>query len=79
MIDKRADKRVPAHICQLANHSSWGSDYLSIGAFYDFGYDKDAAKHAPIISLFVDVPFHGLVAEYTSRTHSVSLRIESRL
>lgn len=63
----------------IERRSSWGSDYMSVSAFYDFGYDKDCARTAPILSMTVDVPFEGLVTKRVSKTYGVSLRIESRL
>lgn len=59
--------------------SSWGSDYVSVAALYDFGYDKHNAHFAPIVSLIVDIPFKGLVAKRVMKTHGISLRIESRI
>lgn len=69
----------PANICAMEEISSWGSDYFSIAALYDFGYDKDCARFAPIVSLIFDIPFKGLVAKRVAKTHGISLRIESRI
>lgn len=70
---------IKANYRAIERRSSWGSDYMSVSAFYDFGYDKDCAKNAPILSMTVDVPFEGLVTKRVSKTFGVSLRIESRL
>lgn len=77
--DMRKDKSAPANIEALESRSIWGSDYFSVTAYYDFGYDKPHAWCAPIISLTVDVPFQGAVTQRVSKTHGISLRIESRL
>lgn len=69
----------PANTCIMEKLSSWGSDYLSFAALYDFGYDKLHAHYAPIVSLIVDIPVKGLVAERVMKTHGISLRIESRI
>lgn len=77
--DRRCDKTVPANLALLKTRSSWGTDYFSVTALYDFGYDCDDASCAPIVSFTVDIPFKGAVAKRASKTHSVSLRIESRI
>jgi hypothetical protein len=77
--DKRCDQTVPANLALLKTRSSWGTDYVSATALYDFGYDREDESCAPIISLTVDIPFSGAVAKRASKTHSISLRIESRI
>jgi hypothetical protein len=69
----------PANTCVMETLSSWGSDYFSIAALYDFGYDKQKARFAPVVSLIVDIPFKGLVAKRVAKTHGISVRIESRI
>lgn len=69
----------PANMSIMEALSSWGSDYVSVAALYDFGYDKHNARFAPVVSLIVDIPFKGLVAKRVVKTHGISLRIESRI
>jgi len=77
--DLRKDKMVPVNINALEVRSGWGSDYGTITGFYDFGYDKEDACHAPVISFTVDIPFRGVVDKRIGKTYAVSIRIESRL
>jgi len=77
--DLRAVKTVPANLNLVEERSSWGSDYISVTALYDFGYDRENATVAPIFSLTVDIPFKGAVTKRVIKTTAISLRIESRL
>jgi len=63
----------------LQDNSTWGSDHFSISAFYDFGYEREGACHAPLISLTVDIPWKGPVTYQVTKAHTISLRIELRL
>lgn len=63
----------------LARRSKWGSDHFSVGAFYDFGFEKECRWYTPIISITVDIPWHGPVTDMTTKSHGISLRIESRI
>lgn len=77
--DRRSDQKMPANIALLQERSSWGSDYVSVSALYDFGYEREDSLIAPILSLTVDIPFKGAATKRVSKTHAISLRIESRL
>jgi len=65
--------------CLLEKRSKWGSDHFSVGAFYDFGFEREACWHTPIISLTIDIPWHGPVTQMVPKSHGISLRIESRI
>lgn len=81
--DQRSSEEIaqtaPANTCIIEERSSWGQDYMSISAMYDFGYEKDNGQSSPILSLTVDIPFKGLIAKQAPKTHGISLRIESRI
>jgi hypothetical protein len=74
LYDKR-DRRSPrSNLSFINNRSSWGSEYVSIGAFYDFGEVR--TYWYPKISLYWDIPVDWLVAKRAARTNSVSLMFE---
>ncbi len=72
--DLRVDPEFVADFSFVEHASSWGSEYATIGAFYDFGCVRE--HWYPKISLFWDIPVDWLVAKRSARTHSVSLMFE---
>ncbi len=56
--------------------SSWGSEYLTIGAFYDFEKVRECPSLYPKISLYWDIPVGWLVSKRAAKTTSVSLMFE---
>jgi hypothetical protein len=55
--------------------SSWGMEYVSVGAFYDFGKIREHPLY-PKISAYWDIPVEWLVSKRSSKTHSLSLMLE---
>jgi hypothetical protein len=56
--------------------SSWGMEYVTVGAFYDFGKVRECPTLYPKISAYWDIPVNWLVSKRASKTNSVSLMIE---
>jgi hypothetical protein len=56
--------------------SSWGAEYISIGAYYDFAKVHDCPSLYPKISLYWDIPVNWLVSKRAAKTTSVSLMFE---
>lgn len=81
MHDKFSDQRPIAlqqkYPSYLPKHrSSWGSEYVSIGAFYDFEKVHECPSLYPKISLYWDIPVGWLVSKRAAKTTSVSLMFE---
>ncbi len=74
--DQRSNKTVPVDLKQVINLSSWGSDYVTLNVFYDFGKDKVKRSIDPIISFRWDIPATFFVTSRVVRTHEVALGIE---
>ena len=66
--------KVPTKLGPVHERSSWGSEYVTIGAFYDFG--KTCGCVYPKISAYWDIPVNWLVSKRASKTNSVSLMFE---
>ena len=72
-------KKIPSHLHPLRELSSWGSEYVTVGAFYDFGKpweDDTWCRVSPKISAYWDIPVSWLVSKRAAKTNSVSLMIE---
>ena len=77
--DKRSDeekKRIRTVLEPVRERSSWGMEYVTLGAFYDFGKVKDCPCIYPKISAYWDIPVTWLVAKRASKTNCVSLMVE---
>ena len=74
--DKRCDKSIEVNICDIQELSQWGSDYVGLSAFYDFGKMKVERGCAPIVSLQWDVPMAVFIADRVPRTHRISIGIQ---
>ena len=67
-------KALPSNICSLEPCSSWGAEYVSIGAFYEFG---DVCRGIyPKLSAYWDMPVDWLVSKRAAKTNSVSIMVE---
>ena len=78
-IDKRptdVQRKFPSRIGARESCSSWGSEYVSIGAYYDFGKVRECPTLYPKLSLYWDIPVNWLVSKRAAETHSVSLMLE---
>lgn len=56
--------------------SSWGAEYITVGAYYDFEKVHDCPSLYPKISLYWDIPVNWLVSKRAAKTTSVSLMFE---
>ncbi len=74
--DMRRDKAVPVNLEPVRARSSWGSEYVTVGAFYDFNKNCEWAWWRPIISAYWDIPVDWKVSKRSAKTHSVSLMVE---
>jgi hypothetical protein len=61
---------------RLKDLTDWGSDYITLNAFYDFGRTKAEAEGEPIIFFAWDVPLDMLVTRNTYKTNKVMLGVE---
>ncbi len=66
----------PANLAPLCTLSSWGTEHVTVGAFYDFGLVRDRPCLYPKISAYWDIPVNWLVSKRASKTHSVSLMFD---
>lgn len=75
--DRRKDKTAAINLDQLrGNRSSWGQEYVSLTAFYDFAKFQECRSYLPTLSLSWDIPVQWKVSERSSKTNSVSLMVE---
>jgi hypothetical protein len=75
--DKRPNKaELPVLIKQAVELSSWGADYVTLNAFYDFGKPKLFRSFDPIASLRWDIPANFFVSSRSVKTTRVSLGVE---
>lgn len=77
--DKRSlseQTRLPARLGPVAARSSWGAEYVTVGAFYDFGKIRECPTLYPKISAYWDIPVNWLISKRASKTNSVSLMLE---
>lgn len=55
--------------------SGWGSEYISVGLFYDLAKERDCCRY-PTVSLYWDIPVDWLISERSARTHCISLVVD---
>ncbi|GAI85304.1 unnamed protein product, partial [marine sediment metagenome] len=60
--DRRCDKTIPAHLCNVENFSSWGADIATLTVFYDFGTVNYVRNFSPVAYLSWDIPVDWRVA-----------------
>lgn len=60
--------------CEKA--TDWGSDYITLNVFYDFGKMKAYRRFDPIVSLAWDIPSALLVTHGAAKTNRISLGVE---
>ncbi len=77
--DRRSDElraRIKTDLSPLRERSSWATEYITLGAFYDFGKMWDCPTLYPKISAYWDIPVNWLVSKRAAKTNSVSLMVE---
>lgn len=63
-------------LAKMSERTAWGSDYVSVNVFYDFGKAKPEWSAYPILTLNWDIPVSVLVASSVAKTDRVSLGVE---
>jgi len=66
---------IEPNVNDFEKRSSWGSEYISIGLFYDIAKDRTCCRY-PTISAYWDIPVDWLLSERSARTHAISLVID---
>lgn len=76
--DIRKDKTINVNLDQLrGNRSSWGQEYVSLTAFYDFAKFQECRSYLPTLSVSWDIPVQWKVSERSSKTNCVSIMVEA--
>ncbi|MGC2310386.1 MAG: hypothetical protein WA432_02060 [Candidatus Babeliaceae bacterium] len=57
--------------------SSWSSEYVMLGLFYDFAKNKEIRGATPTLSLMWDIPVQFITSHRAFRTHGISLLLET--
>lgn len=60
----------------IEDETSWGSDYITLNVFYDFGKANSCRKIDPIIFLAWDIPSSMLDTKRTLKTNKIMLGVE---
>lgn len=60
----------------IEDATSWGSDYITLNVFYDFGKTKVCRKIEPIIFFAWDIPSSMLETKRTLKTNKIMLGVE---
>ncbi len=79
LIDRRsleAQTAVPALLDPVRARSSWASEYVTFGAFYDFSATKECPTWYPKIFAYWDIPVEWLVSKRSAKTNALSLMLE---
>ncbi|HEV2601154.1 MAG TPA: hypothetical protein VGT41_02550 [Candidatus Babeliales bacterium] len=74
--DARINRSLPVSLVQATAKSRWGSGYVTLNAFYDFGKMKVCRGCEPIVSLAWDIPVPQFVARRSIKSHRISLGVE---
>lgn len=74
--DNRPQQEVATTFNTAKKLSSWGADYVSLQAFYDFAGEADQDVLHPTIKLKWDVPTNIFAAKRVTKTHVISLTID---
>ena len=63
----------------MDRRSEWASEYVNVGALYDFAKDSKERNFKPIITFAVDIPVQFLITKRVAKTFGISLTVESTL
>lgn len=77
--DKRPESRqkeVPVNLKEVQELSKWGSDYVSLTAFYDTGKLETSRGFRPIFSATWNIPTSWFVARGVAKTTEVTLAVD---
>lgn len=76
VVDLRGTDVVPANISFLREKSCWAAEHVTLGLFYDMGYEYDDRGILPVFTFFWDIPVNGSVSKNAFRTNGIGLSIE---
>lgn len=62
--------------CSIEEETSWGSDYITLNVFYDFGKTKVCRSFEPIVFFAWDVPSNLLETVRALKTNKIVLGVE---
>ena len=76
--DQRSPERIeqaPADLKGVSKRSEWGSDYITLNIFYDFGKVKAEREKYPLFWVRWDVPTLFYMSKQVAKTHRISLGV----
>jgi hypothetical protein len=76
MRSEDVQKARPVHLDPVRARSSWGTEHVTLGAFYDFGKTRQSGWCLPVIAAYWDIPVDWFVSKRSAKTHSVSVTFE---
>lgn len=74
--DERVDQSVPSNLKPVEEQSQWGSEFVTLCAFYDFEKSATCVGHKPIVRVSWDIPFTLLVGRRYVHSYKVALGLE---
>lgn len=74
--DERVDQTVPSNLKPVEEISQWGSEFVTLCAFYDFEKSAVCVGHKPIVRVAWDIPFTLLVGRRYVHSYKVALGLE---
>lgn len=75
--DERRTIKPSVDLGPVERRSSWGREYVTVGAFYDFAKFKECRWWLPTLSLYWDIPVDWEVSKRSPKTHAISLMVEA--
>lgn len=75
--DLRSDTSVPINRELLEKRSSWGSEHVTVSAFYDFAKFRDCRGYLPTVTAALDMPTDWIISKRSSRSYCISILLES--
>lgn len=75
--DERCDTSVPAQFALMLNDSSWGTERMHVGIFYNLEDGRSHHAVEPLVYLTADIPVDWIVSRRSFKTYGISLGIES--
>lgn len=75
-IDERIDQSVPSNLQPVEERTQWGSEYVTLCAFYDFEKVNACRGHQPILRVSWDIPYSLLVGRRFVHSYKVALGLE---
>lgn len=74
--DERVDQSVPSNLIPVEERTQWGSEYVTLCAFYDFEKVNSCRGHQPILRVSWDIPYSLLVGRRFVHSYKVALGLE---